>query len=94
MLSKPKPLYRVAQEAVHNTLKHAEAEHLWLGLEQRGSSIILSIEDDGRGLDGEETGGFGFETMRGRAASLGGALNITNRPRSGFKVEVTFPWRA
>ncbi len=86
-------LYRVAQEAVHNTLKHAEATHLWLGLERRGSTIILSIKDDGRGLDGKKTGGFGFETMRGRAASLGGALNITNRPRGGLKVEVTFPWR-
>ena len=90
-------LYRVAQEAVHNALKHAGAQHLWIGLEQRGPDVVLSVADDGRGLSGEErggkTGGFGFETMRARAASLGGVLKLSNRPRGGLGVEVTFPWR-
>ena len=86
-------LYRVAQEAVHNALKHAGARGLWLGLERRGPDVVLSVADDGRGLsDGAGEGGLGFETMRARAASLGGTLEVSNRPRGGLRVEVTFPW--
>lgn len=86
-------LYRVAQEAVHNTLKHAGARHLWLRLTSRGAEVVLSIEDDGRGLSLTKPSGFGLTTIRERAASLGGTLSLTDRPRGGLKLEVVVPWR-
>ncbi len=75
-------LYRIAQEAVHNALRHSEAEHLDLELSYADERVSLSITDDGRGFDVDRIGsnGLGLTTMRERAEAIGGGLVIESEP--------------
>ena len=86
-------LYRVAQEAVHNALKHAEARHIWLRLERRRGAAMLSVEDDGKGLGEAQPPGLGLPSLRARAERLGGSLTLTPRKGGGLRLEVRLPWR-
>ncbi len=70
-------VYRIAQEAVRNAVRHARAVHVRIGLDADGDGIRLSIVDDGRGLAAERFGaGLGFNVMRYRAGLIGGSLTI------------------
>jgi two-component system NarL family sensor kinase len=90
-------LYRIAQEAVHNTLRHGDAESLWLRLTVSGSNLRLEVEDDGVGFGAEPTAcigrGFGLAGMRDRAGSVGGVLRLENRADGGARILVEVPWR-
>lgn len=86
-------LYRVAQEAVHNALKHAGAAQLWLRLERQRAEVALIVEDDGKGLGEEAPPGLGLQSMRARAERLGGSLALTPRERGGLRLEARLPWR-
>jgi ligand-binding sensor domain-containing protein/signal transduction histidine kinase len=86
-------LLRIAQEAVANTLKHAEARHIEARLCYEGGGVKLTISDDGRGFEvegapGARAGHFGLLGMRERAARLG-QLDISSRPGHGTQVAVT-----
>jgi signal transduction histidine kinase len=96
-------LYRIAQEALHNVVKHAQATEARIQL--RGArprpdappqAVVLSVEDDGRGFAATLAGaagetGLGLTSMRERAASLGGSFAITTRPSGGTIVTVAIP---
>lgn len=85
-------LYRIAQEALNNALKHAAATMLTVRLETRGGQISLQIQDNGRGFDLEEanqSGGLGLSSMRERAEQMGGELTIQTNPENGTVVQVT-----
>lgn len=71
-------LFRIAQEAVNNALKHAAPGEIRIGLAQREKSLVLEIEDDGDGLPERlpAGGGIGLRVMRHRAGLLGGSLEI------------------
>ncbi len=90
-------LYRIAQEAVNNAVKHAEADHIEIGLAQDDAGIRLTISDDGKGLPGnpdEAHNGMGMRTMRYRASISGGMLNIAaseNGKNGGMKVTCFIP---
>jgi signal transduction histidine kinase len=86
-------LYRVAQEALHNTTKHARAHHLDLVLKLGDAEVALMIADDGRGFDpnGEFPGHLGLRSMRERAAAVGGALEITSAPGAGTRLYLRVP---
>lgn len=85
-------LYRIAQEAVHNALRHAEAKTIWLELSTVNDAVTLSIRDDGQGFDTSSiTPGLGLDSMRERAQSLGGTLELRTAPSSGTEVEVWLP---
>lgn len=85
-------LYRVAQEAVHNALRHAEAKTIWLKLWPSKDSIKLRIKDDGKGFDSAAiTPGLGLDGMRERVISLGGSLELSSMPGQGTRVEVSLP---
>ena len=90
-------LYRVAQEAVHNTLRHGEASSLWLRLGRQGSTLRLTVDDDGVGLGPDPEAcigrGFGLAGMRDRTAAAGGRLRVENRPGGGTRVTAEVPWR-
>ena len=86
-------LLRIAQEAITNALKHAEARHIEVRLCYEGGGVKLSVSDDGRGFEPEQAPGaaaghFGLVGMRERAARLG-PIEITSRPGGGTRVQVT-----
>lgn len=86
-------LYRVAQEALTNVIRHSGAAHAWVVLAASGASVDLRVEDDGKGLptaDGDPHG-FGLIAMRERAAALGGRLRIGRRGAGGTVVDVVIP---
>jgi signal transduction histidine kinase len=80
-------LYRVAQEALTNVLKHAAASRVGVLLERRGGHISLVIEDDGQGFDTdllyEKTQALGLRGMRERVAPLRGRLDVESSPGVG-----------
>jgi PAS domain S-box-containing protein len=73
-------LYRIAQEALNNVFKHAEATRIDILLERRDKNVMLVIEDNGKGFDSNEemnvNNGLGLISMRERAALIGGSLEI------------------
>ena len=81
---------RCVQEVVTNTLKHAQAENLWLELRHTPDGTEISAFDDGRGAR-EVTAGNGLSGMRERLASLGGDLSLTSSPGEGFALHARLP---
>ena len=81
---------RCVQEVITNTLKHAEAENLWLELRHTPSGTEISAFDDGRGAK-EVTAGNGLLGMRERLISLGGDLSLTSSPGEGFRLRARLP---
>jgi PAS domain S-box-containing protein len=86
-------LYRIAQEALHNTVKHARASRAALKLERDARGIALEVSDDGAGFDpGEDfSGHLGLKSMRERAARLGGTLEVESAPGEGATIRVRIP---
>ncbi|MGD9029470.1 MAG: GAF domain-containing protein [Anaerolineae bacterium] len=85
-------LYRIAQEALNNALKHAAASHIVVRLAVADGRSVLEVEDDGRGFivgaaDGR--GGMGLANMRDRAQALGGSLAVLSTPGQGTVVRAT-----
>jgi two-component system, chemotaxis family, CheB/CheR fusion protein len=89
-------LYRIAQEALNNIYKHAQAERVAVLLERRGQEVVLVIEDDGRGFDrsrattNTETA-IGLIGMDERASLVGGTLEIETEVGRGTTVFVRIP---
>jgi PAS domain S-box-containing protein len=81
-------LYRIAQEAIQNALKHARARSVEIELWVHANGVSLTINDDGIGLPqaGSRSGGLGTRTMHFRAGSIGGRLVISNRSVGGVSV--------
>lgn len=85
-------LYRIAQEAVNNALKHARARRITLALEEHDGEIELRIADDGRGFAaGAKRGGIGLQLMRHRAEVIGARLSVDPGPGSGTIVRCRLP---
>ena len=81
-------LYRIAQEAVNNAIKHSKAGRIDIFLRQAGGGLTLTVEDTGRGITPQEGGrnGHGLEIMLYRAHLLGGHLEIAPRTSGGTLV--------
>jgi PAS domain S-box-containing protein len=86
-------LYRIAQEALHNVVKHANAQNARITLGRAGRELRLVVEDDGIGFDPSAAprGHLGLVGMRQRAERIGGELDISRRPGGGSKVKVRVP---
>jgi PAS domain S-box-containing protein len=86
-------LYRIAQEALHNTVKHAHASRADLKLRCDSRGIALEVSDDGVGFDPEGTfsGHLGLKSMRERAGHLGGTLRVESAPGEGTTIRVKVP---
>jgi signal transduction histidine kinase len=86
-------LYRVAQEALHNALRHSGAATVGVRLARTARRVTLEVADDGHGfIPGAPSGGVGLASMRQRAANVGGALTIKSGS-SGTLVRMTVPAR-
>jgi signal transduction histidine kinase len=104
-LEQEEALYRIAQEALNNVVKHARAQCAQVKLDVDYDSIHLQVVDDGVGFvpklnpplnsspapGGEQRGGLGLMTMRERVEALGGAIELIATPDSGTTVAVTMP---
>jgi PAS domain S-box-containing protein len=86
-------LYRIAQEALHNVVKHAAARQVTLSIERTRSGVRLRISDDGKGFDAASVpeGHLGLAGMRARAEKIGASMEVTSRPGSGTTIEVFLP---
>ena len=93
-------LFRIVQEALTNVEKHARARTVRLRLSFQGDSVVLGIQDDGRGFASQRSKarrgkwrGIGLTNMRERALSLGGACDVRSTPKGGTTVSVRIPCR-
>jgi len=93
-------LFRIAQEALTNTAKHASAQHAWVRLEVGDEAVTLTVEDDGCGFDPEYLGvrsreraqhGYGLGGIRERARLLGGRETLITAPGQGTEIQVVIP---
>jgi signal transduction histidine kinase len=88
-------LYRIAQEAMHNTVKHARASKIELRLYQNREILTLEVCDNGRGFDTSASfpGHLGLHSMQERVRSLGGKFQIVSAPGQGTCIGVQVPGR-
>ncbi len=93
-------LYRIAQEAVSNAIRHSEANQIVVSLAQVDNDVILEIRDNGVGIDAglldqanvsKRSSGFGLGIMDYRAELVGGTLHIGRQDNSGTIVRAVFP---
>lgn len=85
-------LYRITQEALTNTVKHSQAQNVWIDLSRTESAIALSIRDDGIGFKLEDnSAGFGLRSMRERAEALGSVFQVLSSPHQGCTITVRIP---
>ncbi len=88
-------LYRVAQEALANVVRHAGARRVVLVLRRGTNGVDLEITDDGRGLGaaaaGEAARGLGLRSAAERVAAVGGTLTLANAPGGGASLHITIP---
>ncbi len=82
--------YRIIQEALTNTIKHAGAGHARVSV-RYGDDLQLEIADDGRGASGENPAGNGLTGMRERAAMLGGRIETGSSVSGGYRVSARLP---
>ncbi|KQY54566.1 MULTISPECIES: sensor histidine kinase [unclassified Nocardioides] len=84
-------VFRVAQEALTNVARHAEAATVELSLAQVGGDVVLTVADDGRGIRSGATG-TGLRGMRERASLVHGNLAVERRDGGGTVVRLEVPW--
>lgn len=84
-------LFRIAQEALNNAIKHAGASLIRVDGVIRGAGVELTVTDDGAGFRGHRKGSHGLAVMQERARLVGATLCLTNVPDGGFRVAVTLP---
>jgi len=90
--------FRIAQEAMTNVLRHAEARNVWVDVRRNGEQLHLSLDDDGRGFDvaaarqrATEGASLGLINMQERASLVGGRIEVTSRPGQGSVIDVFLP---
>lgn len=84
-------VYRIASEALHNVVKHAQATTCQIHIAVDGGCLVLQVTDNGRGLLPDAQAGIGLSSMKERAAELGGTLAILPGEPSGTCVSVRIP---
>ena len=90
-------LFRIAQEALNNALKHASATHIQVSLHMEGSRLTLAVRDNGEGFDRRAEAGpgnrphMGLESMQERAKLIGATCEVISTPGQGTTVRVMMP---
>lgn len=86
-------LFRIAQEAMNNAVKHARASAIEVHCQVRAPAATITVSDDGRGLQPGRRDSHGLQIMRERARLVGATLDISDRAGGGVAVSVTIPHR-
>jgi len=86
-------IYRLVQESLTNVVKHAEASRARVAVEERDGRVLVTVEDDGRGMaaGSRDEGGFGLIGMRERVALAGGEIEVGPGARGGTRVRASLP---
>ncbi|HEY7974804.1 MAG TPA: sensor histidine kinase [Ktedonobacterales bacterium] len=91
-------LYRVIQESLTNTAKHAHARKAWVSITQEGGTVRVTMRDDGRGFDAPtvlrtpwQDRGLGLAGMQERVLLLNGSIKIESREGEGTRIEIAMP---
>jgi len=90
-------VYRVAREAMANAIRHAQARVIEVTLDYRAERLVVSVRDDGVGIEDQDVvasgrkGHWGLAGMRERAAGIGAGLSVRSRPGAGTEVELAIP---
>lgn len=88
-------LYRILQEIIHNTVKHARATTLSINIQKNNKMLVLKTKDDGIGFNYSEktqiASGLGLLSVQSRVELLGGQLIVTSQPGSGTLFEIEMP---
>ncbi|MFP5039845.1 tetratricopeptide repeat protein [Parasediminibacterium sp. JCM 36343] len=92
--SKASIIYRIIQELMNNTLKHAEAKNALVQIIRTGNSISITVEDDGKGFDVnilKDSNGIGYSNLQSRVAYLDGSIDIQSNIGKGTSVHIEIP---
>lgn len=84
-------LFRVCQECIHNTIKHAKAQVMKIEMRTNKGQIEIDLTDDGVGMGPKYSDGYGLNNMRERIAEIGGTIVFESEPGHGTRVSVTVP---
>lgn len=85
-------VFRLVQEALTNTVKHANAHNLSIRITRRNDRLIVEVADDGKGMGpGAKRNGMGLAGLKERVALVGGSLTITSAPGAGTRLEADIP---
>jgi signal transduction histidine kinase len=84
-------IYRMVQEALTNVARHAGAGRAWVRFARHGGALHVTVEDDGRGFQGQPVPHLGLLGMRERVTALGGSLTLEGRPGAGARIEARIP---
>ncbi|WP_139228789.1 sensor histidine kinase [Blastococcus tunisiensis] len=83
--------FRITQEAMTNAIRHACAQHIAVRLDGRRDAVGIEVVDDGLGCAADSPAGMGLQSMRDRAAELGGTCRISAEPGGGTRVSAVLP---
>ncbi|MEM9163634.1 MAG: sensor histidine kinase, partial [Cyanobacteria bacterium P01_F01_bin.4] len=85
-------LYRILQEGLTNVVKHANATEVKVQIATHAQTLVLTLEDNGRGFDPSHTStGYGLQGIRERTEAAGGTFNLTSQPGQGSRLSVSLP---
>ncbi|HMH22158.1 MAG TPA: sensor histidine kinase [Puia sp.] len=88
-------IFRMIQEIVHNTLKHAQARNLQIGLSEEAGHLLFLTKDDGKGFDTEKekgrSNGLGLKSLESRCEILNGILSLESKPGAGTNYFIKIP---
>lgn len=86
-------IYRIVQESLNNTIKHAAAANVYINVTQKKHSIILTFKDDGIGFNiHQKNDGVGLQNIAARAQLHNGEMQLDTLPGEGYKLVITFPF--
>ncbi|MGN6552507.1 MAG: sensor histidine kinase, partial [Verrucomicrobiota bacterium] len=83
-------LFLACKEALNNVQKHANASEVWLRMAVSGSTLELTIEDDGSGFSADSHRGNGLQNMQARLAVIGGRCQVDSSPGTGTRIRMSF----
>ncbi|CAM3462650.1 MULTISPECIES: sensor histidine kinase [Paenibacillus] len=86
-------LFRIIQEAMSNTLRHAKADKMDIRIHRRQNTVRVMLRDDGVGfeLDDKKQTSYGLSTMQERVTEIGGSIQFITAPGKGTRIEITVP---